>query len=209
MTSKKFLSDLNSRDCKHGGLRVKIAKLLEESAKIKKELCEHVSELEKIEKTAKAIVKALKNGRKVVLFGNGGSAADAQHIACELAGKFKRKRRGLPAISLTTNTSALTAIANDYGYDEVFSKQVEGIVDKGDIVVGISTSGKSSNVIRGIKAAKKRGAITIGLAGAQGAELAEVADICIKVPSNDTPRIQEVHITIGHIICQLVEEGLF
>jgi len=209
MVPKKFLLDLNPKDSKHGGLGVKITELLEESAKIKEELCEQASELEKIEKTAKAIVKALKNRRKVVLFGNGGSAADAQHIACELAGKFKKKRCGLPAISLTTNTSALTAIANDYGYDEVFSTQVEGIVNKGDIVVGISTSGKSSNVIKGIKAAKKRGAITIGLAGAQGAELAKVADICIRVPSNDTPRIQEAHITIGHIICQLVEERLF
>lgn len=188
---------------------MRIAELLEESIKIKKELCGQVSELEKIEKTTEVIVDALKNGRKVVLFGNGGSAADAQHIACELAGKFQKKRRGLPAISLTTNTSTLTAIANDYGYDEVFSIQVEGIVNEGDIVVGISTSGKSPNIIKGIKAAKKRDAITIGLTGAQGAELARVADICIKVPSNDTPRIQEAHIAIGHIICQLVEERLF
>lgn len=188
---------------------MKITELLEESARVKKELCGQTSELEKIEKVSNAIAKAFKNGRKVVLFGNGGSAADAQHIACELAGRFKRERRGLPAISLTTNTSALTAIANDYSYDEVFSRQVEGIVGKGDIVVGISTSGESPNIIDGIKAAKKRGAITIGLAGMQGGKLAEVADICIKVPSNDTPRIQETHITIGHIICQLVEEALF
>jgi D-sedoheptulose 7-phosphate isomerase len=154
------------------------------------------------------IARALKNGKKVVLFGNGGSAADAQHIACELAGRFKLERRGLPAIALTTNTSTITAIANDYGYDKVFSRQVEAIVDKGDIVIGISTSGKSPNVIEGVKAAKEHGAITVGLTGAEGGRLEKVVDICIKVPSDDTPRIQETHITIGHIICQLVEESL-
>ncbi len=188
---------------------MKIAELLEESTRVKKELCGQTSELEKIERVSKAVVKALKNGCKVVLFGNGGSAADAQHIACELAGRFKKERRGLPAISLTTNTSALTAIANDYSYDEVFSRQVEGIVGKGDIVVGISTSGNSINVIKGMEAAKRRGALTVGLTGSTGGKLGKVVDICIRVPSNDTPRIQEAHITIGHIICQLVEEGLF
>lgn len=191
------------------GWRTRIEELLRDSMRVKEELCGQPSELEKIERVSDAIIKALKNGRKVVLFGNGGSAADAQHIACELAGRFKKERRGLPAIALTTNTSALTAIANDYSYDEVFSRQVEGIVGKGDVVIGISTSGESPNVIKGIKAAKKRGAIAVGLAGAKGGKLAQAADICIKVPSNDTPRIQEAHITIGHIICQLVEEGLF
>ena len=188
---------------------MKVAELLEESVRVKKALCGKKSELEKIEEVSKAIVKALRNGHKVVLFGNGGSAADAQHIACELSGRFKKERRGLPAIALTTNTSALTAIANDYGYDAVFSRQVDGIVNKGDIVMGISTSGNSVNVIKGVEVAKKRGALTIGLTGATGGKLNKVVDICIKVPSNDTPRIQEAHITIGHIICQLIEEGLF
>ena len=188
---------------------MKVNGLLKESIKVKEGLCKQASELEKIEKVSKAIAKSLKNGHKVVLFGNGGSAADAQHIACELAGRFKKERRGLPAIALTTNTSTLTAIANDYSYDEVFSRQVEGIVNKFDVAIGISTSGNSTNVIKGVKAAKAKGALTVGLTGATGGKLGKVVDICIKVPSNDTPRIQETHITIGHIICQLVEEGLF
>lgn len=188
---------------------MKISELLRESVKVKEALCRQALELEKIEKVSSAIVGAIKKGRKVILFGNGGSAADAQHIACELAGRFKKERRGLPAISLTTNTSALTAIANDYSYDEVFSRQVDGIVNKGDVVIGISTSGNSVNIIRGVKAAREKGALTVGLTGATGGKLDRIVDICIKVPSNDTPRIQEAHITIGHIICQLVEEGLF
>lgn len=188
---------------------MKVDELLRESMRVKEELCKRIPELQKIEEVSSAMVKALKNEHKVVLFGNGGSAADAQHIACELASRFKKERRGLPAISLTTNTSALTAIANDYSYNEVFSRQVEGIVGQGDIVIGISTSGNSVNVIKGVESAKKRGALTIGFTGATGGKLGKVVDICIKVPSNDTPRIQEAHITIGHIICQLVEEGLF
>lgn len=187
----------------------KIDGILKESIRVKEELCKQTSELGKIEKVSKLIVEALKNGRKIILFGNGGSAADAQHIACELVGRFKLERRALPAIALTTNTSVLTAIANDYGYDQVFSRQVEGIVERGDIVIGISTSGKSPNVIEGIKVAKERMAFTVGFTGREGGRLEEAVDICIKVPSNDTPRIQESHITIGHIICQLVEESLF
>jgi len=188
---------------------MKISDILGESVRVKEDLRKQVSELKKIEGISEMIVKALKNGKKVVLFGNGGSAADAQHIACELAGKFKLERRGLPAVALTTNTSVLTAIGNDYGYDKVFSRQVEGMVNPGDVVIGISTSGNSVNVIGGIEAAKERRALTVGLTGATGGKLGKVVDICIKVPSNDTPRIQEAHIAIGHIICQLVEEGLF
>lgn len=186
-----------------------IAETVEESIKVKTALCESPFELEKIRKVTNVIVEALRKGHKVVLFGNGGSAADAQHIACELAGRFKKERPGIPAISLTTNTSALTAIANDYSYEEVFSRQVQSIVNEGDVVIGISTSGNSANVIKGVGAAKQKGALTVGLTGATGGKLEKVVDICIKVPSTDTPRIQEVHITIGHIICQLVEEGLF
>ena len=200
---------MSPRDCRCGVFEMKIAELLKESIAVKKALSGQKSELEKIKKVSEAIVKALRNGRKIILFGNGGSAADAQHIACELSGRFKKERRGLPAITLTANTSALTAIANDYSFDEVFSRQVEGIVNEGDIVIGISTSGNSVNVIKGVEAAKKLGALTTGLTGATGGKLGKVVDICIKVPSNNTPRIQEAHITIGHIICQLVEEGMF
>lgn len=187
----------------------RIEVILKESMKVTENLCRQTSELEKIEKISHLIVEALKKGKKIVLFGNGGSAADAQHIAAELSGRFKLERQGLPTIALTTNTSVLTAIANDYGYDKVFSRQVEGIVEPGDIVIGISTSGKSLNVIEGMKAAKEREAFTVGLTGAKGGKLEEVVDVCINVPSNDTPRIQEAHITVGHIICQLVEENIF
>jgi D-sedoheptulose 7-phosphate isomerase len=176
---------------------------------VKEELCRQTSELEKIEKVSKLISEALTKGQKVILFGNGGSAADAQHIACEFTGRFRLERRGLPAIALTTNTSVLTAIANDYGFDKVFSRQIEGTVERGDIVIGLSTSGRSPNVIHGIRAARKREAFTIGLTGADGGKLKRAADICIKVPSKETARIQEAHITICHIICQLVEQRLF
>ncbi len=185
-----------------------IKRRLIESSEVKKALAES-PEADKIKKAAEAIANALKNGNKVVLFGNGGSAADAQHIACEFVGKFMKERRGLPAMSLTTNTSCLTAIANDYSYDLVFARQVEALVKQGDVVIGISTSGRSKSVIKGIERAKELGAFTVGLTGKSGGELASVVDLCIKVPSDSTPRIQEAHITIGHIISEIVEDELF
>lgn len=157
---------------------------------------------------ADLLVKAFRKGNKVILFGNGGSAADAQHIACELAGKFYLDRDPLPAIALTTNTSTLTAIANDYSYDEVFARQVKALAKKGDIVIGISTSGNSPNILQGIEAAKQLGAITIAFTG-QGGWLKDLADYVLAIPSTDTPRIQEAHITAGHVICYLVEQALF
>jgi len=157
---------------------------------------------------ARLLVEAFQRGNKVLLFGNGGSAADAQHIASELAGKFYRDRAPLPAIALTTNTSSLTAIGNDYGYEEVFARQVKGVARKGDVVIGISTSGNSPNVLRGIEEAKRLGATTIAFTG-QGGNLKEMAEYVLAIPSSDTPRIQEAHITAGHIICYLVEEALF
>jgi len=187
----------------------RVASLLIESARVKEELASNEDELKRIVSVANSIIEALNNGKKVVLFGNGGSAADAQHIACEFVGKFKKERRGLPAISLTTNTSCLTAIANDYSYDLAFSRQVEAFVNRGDIVIGISTSGMSKSVINGVIRARELGAITVGLTGKGGGELAKHVDVCIRVPSSDTPRIQEAHITVGHIISQLVEEALF
>jgi D-sedoheptulose 7-phosphate isomerase len=157
---------------------------------------------------AKVIINAFRGGKKVLLFGNGGSAADAQHIACELAGKFYLDRSPLPAIALTTNTSSLTAIANDYGYDMVFLRQLQKLVQGGDVVIGISTSGSSPNVVAAIGEARRCGAITVAFTG-QGGELKDCADHVISVPSRDTPRIQEAHITAGHIICYLVERELF
>jgi len=151
------------------------------------------------------VCEAVVDGKKLILFGNGGSAADAQHISAELTGRYKSERRGLPSIALTTDTSALTAIGNDYGYDEVFKRQVEALANNGDVVIGISTSGNSQNVLKALKKAKDLGCKTIGFSGKDGGAMNEVCDINIVVPSNDTPRIQEMHILIGHIICQSVD----
>jgi len=157
----------------------------------------------------KELIRAYQAGRKVLLFGNGGSAADAQHIAAELGGKYYMDRKPLPAEALTVNTSTLTAIGNDYGFEQIFARQVEALGNPGDIAIGISTSGNSPNVIEGIRAAKKKGMITIGLTGADGGQLKNEVDYCICVPSKDTPRIQEAHIMIGHIWCELIERALF
>ncbi len=182
-----------------------IIKQIEEGIRLKEFLKTQASLLIDI---ADYIVQALKAGNKVLLFGNGGSAADAQHIAAELAGKFYLDRSPLPAYALTTNTSVLTAIANDYDFETIFSRQVRGLVKAGDIVIGISTSGNSPNVIRGIEEAKRLGARTIVLTSQDGV-LKSLADYALTVPSADTARIQEVHITMGHIICYLVEQALF
>ena len=151
-------------------------------------------------------IKALEKGNKIMLCGNGGSAADAQHIAAELSGRFKKERKALAAVALTTDTSALTAIANDYGYEEVFSRQVEAIGKKEDVLIAISTSGNSKNVINAINSAKKLGIKVITLIGKDGGEIKNLGDINITVPSNNTPRIQEMHIMIGHMICALIDE---
>ena len=177
---------------------------LKESADVKLTLDARV-----IVDIAKAMIEAYKQKKKVVLFGNGGSAADAQHIAAELVGKYKLVRAPLPALAFSTNTSILTACANDYGYDTVFLKQVQALVEEGDMAIGISTSGTSPNVMEGIKAAKAKGAVTVGFTGQKKEGLGEIVDLWLGVPSTDTPRIQESHITAGHIICFLVEKALF
>ena len=157
----------------------------------------------------KQIISAYKKNKKVVLFGNGGSAADAQHIAAEFVGKFYKERESLPALALNTNTSVVTATANDYGYEYIFERQVSSLVYEGDVVIGISTSGNSPNVIKGLIKAKEKGAVTIGFTGHNENKIEKIADYCLKVPSSDTPRIQEGHITIGHVICYLVEKEIF
>ena len=162
-----------------------------------------------IAKTAKIVVDSYKKGGKLVIFGNGGSASDAQHIVGELVNKFHLDRPMLNALALTVNTSVLTAIGNDLSYDEVFSRQIENLVDERDVVIGLSTSGNSKNVIKGIEAAKKRGSITVAMTGHSGGKIKDLPDILLNVPSASTPRIQEAHITIGHIICALVERELF
>ena len=182
---------------------------LRKSIKLKTEILNDLSLLTIIKEMSLAIIEAYRNKKKLILFGNGGSAADAQHIAAELVNRFELERMALPAIALTTDSSVLTSIANDYGYSKVFARQVEALAEEGDVVIGISTSGSSLSVIKGIEVAREKGAKTIGLTGKNGAELARVADLVLKVPSNDTPRIQEAHITILHIICYLIEKELF
>ena len=189
------------------GVDQSIAAQLRQSAQVKLALLE--AHTGTIARMAEILIRAFRNGGKVLLFGNGGSAADAQHIAAELAGRFRLDRPPLPALALTTNTSALTAIANDYDYMQVFARQVEPLAQPGDVVIGISTSGNSPNVLEGLRAASARGATTIGLTGRHGQTMAHLTDLCLLVPSADTARIQEAHITIGHILCDLVEQALF
>ena len=158
-----------------------------------------------IEVAAEICIDSLKNGGKILIFGNGGSAADAQHIAAEIVGRYKIERKGLPAIALTTDSSALTAIGNDYGYLHVFDRQVEALANKGDVLIGISTSGTSTNVISALKLANEFGCRSIGFSGRDGGELNPLCDVNLVVPVKDTPRIQEMHIFIGHTICHLID----
>ena len=182
---------------------------------IEEELESHKQTIEKtidvmipcIEEASKLLIETLKSGNKVLLCGNGGSASDAQHIAAELTGRYKSERRGLAGIALTTDTSALTAISNDYGYNRVFDRQVEALVREGDLVIGISTSGESLNIISALLLAKEMGAKTLGFSGKGGGKMNYVCDVNMVVPSDDTPRIQEIHILIGHILCQAVDNA--
>jgi len=167
------------------------------------------NEAETILRMAELVAGCLKKGNKVLFFGNGGSAADAQHLACELAGRFYLDRPSLPALALSVNTSSLTAIGNDFGFDAVFSRQIEGIGSAGDVAVAISTSGRSPNVIEGLKTAKKAGLITLAFTGKSGGDMKGLADECLTVATDETPRVQEAHILAGHIICELAERELF
>ena len=182
-------------------------------SRIQKEFNDHIATTkftlesinEDIEKATLMCINSLNNGGKIILFGNGGSAADAQHIAAELVGRYKNERRALAAISLSTDTSILTSIGNDYGYDIVFERQIEALANKNDVIIGISTGGKSINVINGITAANKIGCKTIGLSGRDGGDFNKKCNINIVVPATETARIQEMHILIGHTICQLID----
>lgn len=161
--------------------------------------------LEQVERVAIAIKAALANGKKVLFCGNGGSAADSQHLAAEFVGRFQKERQGLPAIALTVDTSILTAVGNDYGFDKVFVRQVEALGNEGDVLVGISTSGTSPNVLAAVELAKTKGIYCVGMTAANGAKLAELCDECIAIPAKVTARAQEMHILIGHILCELVD----
>ncbi|MFQ6113385.1 MAG: SIS domain-containing protein, partial [bacterium] len=168
----------------------------------KKVLDQHVTTINRI---TQLLIQALKEGKKVILFGNGGSAADSQHIAAEFVNRFRQDRNALPALALTTDTSILTSIANDYDFEHVFSRQIEAIGQKGDVAIGISTSGNSTNVLRGIRTSREKGLTTVGFTGQNGGLLKDVVDVCFQAPSQSTPRIQEVHITVAHAICDIVE----
>ena len=178
-----------------------------ESIAVKRALLE--SQSHAIANVGEALVEAMRNGKTLFLFGNGGSAGDSQHIAAELVGRFTKERRALPAVALTTNTSALTALGNDYEYNIVFSRQLEAFGKAGDVLIGISTSGNSANVLHALQTAKDLGMSTVGLTGETGGKTKAEADHCICVPSRDTARIQESHIMIGHILCEIVECELF
>jgi D-sedoheptulose 7-phosphate isomerase len=187
-------------------MKEKIEAELKASIAVKNEVLKSLTPV--IEQAAQAMIAALKSGNKILFFGNGGSAADAQHLAAELTGRFLVERKPLAAIALTADTSVITAIGNDYSFDAIFARQIEGLAKKGDVAFGLSTSGNSRNVIAGLEKAKQLGCVTIGLTGSAG-RIAELVDIALKVPAQATPRIQESHITIGHVLCGLVEAELF
>ena len=187
-------------------MKEKIKKIFGESILVKQETIN--LNCDKIVSAAEAIINILKGNGKVLFFGNGGSAADSQHIAAEFMGRFKKERQALAAIALTTDTSILTCLGNDYGFEAIFARQIEGLGQKGDMAFGISTSGNSKNVIEGIKKAKDKGLKTISLTGCGGGQLAKLTNISIIVPSHNTARIQESHICIAHAICELVEDHL-
>jgi len=184
-----------------------IIKIFKESCQLKDIFIN--DNLGKVVDVVEAITGALKAGNKILLFGNGGSAADAQHLAAEFVNRFLIERPPLPAIALSTDTSVITSIGNDYDFSEIFSKQIRAIGQTGDVAWGISTSGASVNVLKGLETAKKLGIITIGFTGKDGGEIAKIVDYSLNVPSNSTPRIQEVHITIGHAICEMIDFKLF
>lgn len=187
----------------------KIKEIIEASIHVKQQVLANEELLKTIEKIAEVIVAAFKNGNRIYFCGNGGSAADAQHLAAEFSGRFYKDRKALPAEALHCNTSYLTAVGNDYGYDVVYSRMIEGIGEKGDVLIGLSTSGNSANIIKAFEAAKEKEMITVGFTGLTGGIMKSLSDYLINIPSSDTPRIQESHIMAGHIICQLVEDKYF
>jgi len=182
---------------------------IKKSYETKQEIYKNEKLLNNIESVAKKCVELYRGDKKTILAGNGGSAADAQHIAAELVGRYGFDRPSIPSLALTTDTSNLTAIGNDYGYDQVFSRQLEGMGQEGDIFIGISTSGNSLNIVKAFESAKKKNIYTVALVGRDGGEMAKLADISLIIPSDSTPRIQESHILIGHILCDIIEKEIF
>ncbi len=190
-------------------MKKEIRNIIGDSILVKQYILESEDFIHKIHEVSDLLITAFKAGNKVLFCGNGGSAADAQHIAAELSGRFYFDRPSLPAEAMHVNTSYLTAVANDYGYDEVYARYLKGAGNKGDVLVGISTSGNSKNIIRAQKVAKEKGIAVISFTGEEGGEMKDLSDLLLNVPSEVTPRIQESHILLGHIICELVEDALF
>lgn len=187
----------------------KIKQIIQASIDTKQQILQDAALLNTVEQVVNLITEAFKKGNRIYFCGNGGSAADAQHLAAEFSGRFYTDRKALPAEALHCNTSYLTAVANDYGYDVVFSRMIDGIGETGDVLIGLSTSGNSVNIIKAFEVAKPKGISTVAFTGASGGKMKDICGHLINVPSTDTPRIQESHITLGHIICQLVEEQYF
>ena len=187
----------------------KISSIINESIKVKQTLIGDAHLIAQIDTVVKVITTAFQNGNSVYFAGNGGSAADAQHLAAEFSGRFYKDRKALPSEALHCNTSYLTAVANDYSYEVIYARLIEGITKPGDVLVGISTSGNSGNIVKAFEMAKTKQVVTIGFTGDKGGKMKEISDYLINVPSNDTPRIQESHILVGHIICELVESNIF
>jgi D-sedoheptulose 7-phosphate isomerase len=187
----------------------KITSIINESIKVKQALLADVNLIAQIDTVVKVITTAFQNGNSVYFAGNGGSAADAQHLAAEFSGRFYKDRKALPSEALHCNTSYLTAVANDYSYEVIYARLIEGITKPGDVLVGLSTSGNSGNIIKAFEMAKTKQVVTIGFTGDNGGKMKAISDYLINVPSNDTPRIQESHILVGHIICELVESNIF
>ena len=187
----------------------KISSIIHESISVKQALMADVHLIAQIDTVVKVITTAFQNGNSVYFAGNGGSAADAQHLAAEFSGRFYKDRKALPSEALHCNTSYLTAVANDYSYEVIYARLIEGITKPGDVLVGISTSGNSGNIVKAFEMAKTEQVVTIGFTGEKGGKMKEISDYLINGPSNDTPRIQESHILVGHIICELVESNIF
>lgn len=187
----------------------RILTILIESIELKKHVLSDTETINNVSQCISEIIRAYQKNKKVILMGNGGSAADAQHLAAEFVGRFRLTRRSLTAIALHCDTSVVTALANDFGYEDVFSRQIESLANEGDVVIALSTSGNSQNIYKGLSTAKEKCCFLIGLLGNGGGKIAPLCDVALIVPSDNTPRIQEVHILLGHIICELVELGLF
>ena len=190
-------------------MQTKINSIISASIQVKQDILNNGQMAATIEKVISVITQAFKNGNSVYFAGNGGSAADAQHLAAEFSGRFYKDRKALPSEALHCNTSYLTAVANDYSYDVIYSRLLEGLAKPGDVLVGLSTSGNSGNIVKAFEKSKELKVTTIGFTGAAGGKMKEVSDYLINVPSTDTPRIQESHILVGHIICELVEKNIF